>query len=196
MSAPMPSDRTPRSDPRIERTRATVVQTAVALLVEGGTKAVTIEAVVQRCGVARSTIYRHWPARADLVATAFETLIPPPPAQVPDGPIGERLQAWLVPLAEMIGREAHAALVPALLADAGHDPELRIFRDRFVEMHRSPLRHLIDTAVERGELPADTDSDEATAQLAGPILFRRAVLGQPVDAAFARRMVQLFLTSR
>jgi AcrR family transcriptional regulator len=185
-----------RVDPRIERTRAAVVEAAVALLLDGGTKAVTIEAVVQRSGVARSTIYRHWPTRTDVVAAAFEAVIPPLPADVPDGPLRERLEALLVPVAEHIGREEHAAIVPALLADAGRDPELRSFRDRFIEMQRAPLRGLVQTAVQRGELPGETDPDEAIAQLAGPILFRRVVLGQPVDAAFARRMVELFLVSR
>ncbi len=61
-------------DPRVRRTRAAVVDTAVSLLVEGGVGAVTIEAIVRRSGVARSTIYRHWPSRTDVVAAAFGAL--------------------------------------------------------------------------------------------------------------------------
>ena len=71
-------------DPRVSRTRAAVVQSAADLLIERGVAAVTIEAVVQRSGVTRSTIYRHWPTRGDIVAAAFTHLMPPshePPEQ-------------------------------------------------------------------------------------------------------------------
>ena len=66
-----------RESPRTHRTREAVVRSAVDLLVEGGVGAVTVEAVVQRSGVARSTIYRHWPTRGEMVAAAFAELMPP-----------------------------------------------------------------------------------------------------------------------
>src|SRR5690606_191899 len=47
-------------DARVARSRATVLRTATDLLVEGGPSAVTIDAIVARSGVAKSTIYRHW----------------------------------------------------------------------------------------------------------------------------------------
>ena len=94
MSCPSPSLRqtdvvlssTREPDPRLERTRRAVLEAALDLLTEHGYGEVTIEAVAARSGVAKSTIYRHWPGgRTDLVRDAFHELKPPPIAPT-DGP--------------------------------------------------------------------------------------------------------------
>ena len=59
-------------DPRIVRTREAVLDAATALLVEGGPDAVTMDGVVQRSGVAKSTIYRHWSGRDELLTEVFD----------------------------------------------------------------------------------------------------------------------------
>ena len=63
-------------DPRVERTRRVVLDATIELIVEGGFTAVTIEAVAARSGVAKSTIYRHWPGRVELMHAAFHELKP------------------------------------------------------------------------------------------------------------------------
>jgi AcrR family transcriptional regulator len=182
-------------DPRVVRTRERVVTAATELLLEGGVAALTVEAVIQRSGVARSTIYRHWPTRTDLVATAFSKLMALPPEAPPSGTLQERLEAVVLPVAEDIGTEAYAALVPSLLSDAARDPELRPFRDRFVAAQEGRVADVIADAVHDGDLPAGTDPHEAASQLVGPLLFHRVVLGRDVDRAMGRRMVALFLAS-
>jgi AcrR family transcriptional regulator len=47
-------------DPRVRRTRALVHEATIELLVDKGLSGLTIEAISQRAGVARTTIYRHW----------------------------------------------------------------------------------------------------------------------------------------
>ena len=54
------------TDPRIERTRRVVLDAALSLLIERGYGELTIEAVAAESGVAKSTIYRHWPSRVEL----------------------------------------------------------------------------------------------------------------------------------
>ena len=53
------------------RTREAVLTAATDLLVEGGPSAVTIDAVVARSGVAKSTIYRHWESRDEVLVAVF-----------------------------------------------------------------------------------------------------------------------------
>src|SRR6187401_1495763 len=71
-------------DPRVARSRAAVISAATDLLVEGGPSAVTIDAIVARSGVAKSTIYRHWDSRDevlfDVIESCAPTLAPPDPA--------------------------------------------------------------------------------------------------------------------
>lgn len=180
-------------DARVARSRAAVLTVAVDLLVEGGAPAVTIEAVVKRSGVARSTVYRHWPRRIDLVADTFRTLIPPLPAVPPSGDLRCRLQGVLRVLAGQMDDERYAAVVPAVLASAARDPELAEFREVFARSQRAPLDIVLRESAAAGELPADLDRDGAIAMLVGPLLFRRVILAQSVDAVFADQLIDAFL---
>src|SRR3712207_6176255 len=77
----MTTDRPPvgrRLDPRVLRSRATVLRTTVALLAERGIGATTIEAVAERSGVAKTTIYRQWDSQAALVLDALDSVLRPP----------------------------------------------------------------------------------------------------------------------
>ena len=182
-------------DPRIARSRAAVLSVAVAILLEGGAPAVTIEAVVKRSGVARSTIYRHWPRRIDLVADTFRTLIPPLPAVPASGDLRTRLQVVLHGLAAQINDERYAALVPAVLESAARDPELAEFRDDFARSQRAPLDDVLRSATAAGEVPGDLDRDGAIAALVGPLFFRRVILRQRIDATYTDQLIDAFLQS-
>ncbi|MFC2153638.1 TetR/AcrR family transcriptional regulator, partial [Actinomycetota bacterium] len=62
-------------DPRIERTRTVVMRTAIDIVAERGFQGASIDAIAQRSGVARSTIYRHWPDKSDLLLEAIGAAI-------------------------------------------------------------------------------------------------------------------------
>ena len=64
------------TDPRIARSRAKVLDAATALLVESGPRGVTVDAVCDRSGVAKSTLYRHWESREDLLVEVLKCNIP------------------------------------------------------------------------------------------------------------------------
>ena len=72
-------------DARVARTRTAVIRAATDLLVEGGPSAVTIDAIVARSGVAKSTIYRHWESRDDVLVDVLHACAPDietPPAEL------------------------------------------------------------------------------------------------------------------
>ena len=81
------------SDPRIERTRQVVLDAALALVAESGYGAVTIEAVAARSGVAKSTIYRHWPGRGRARSTTPSTSCKPPVSECQGGDVREPRRA-------------------------------------------------------------------------------------------------------
>ncbi len=181
-------------DPRVIRTRAAVVDTAADLLIEGGVAAVTIEAVVRRSGVARSTIYRHWPTRGDVVTAAFTHLMPPTHEAPEHGDLRQRLRAVVLPKANEMSSHRYVALVPSLLNEAARDPELRKVHERFVHLQQAPLARVLTDAIDAGELPEDLDVDEACAELLGPVLFQRIIIGQPIRPEFAPRLIDAFVT--
>ncbi|KHF34924.1 Bacterial regulatory protein, tetR family [Paenibacillus sp. P1XP2] len=59
------SERVPsaKMNSRVERSRHNVLTTAFELLSEGGVNGFTVDEVARRSGVAKTTIYRHWPTR-------------------------------------------------------------------------------------------------------------------------------------
>src|SRR5918993_1397125 len=93
-------------DPRIERSRHHVLIATVDLLREVGYSRLTIEAVAARSGVAKSTIYRHWPGKVELVTDAFTTL-QRRDAEPPPGPVRDRVTAVLTGMVESITAPAH-----------------------------------------------------------------------------------------
>jgi AcrR family transcriptional regulator len=80
------------TDPRVERSREAVLDAGVELLLEGGLHAVTVEAIVERSGVARSTVYRHWHSRNDLIVDTVNRVMPPAPDVLFEGTLRERLR--------------------------------------------------------------------------------------------------------
>ncbi len=176
-----------------DRTRATVLAAASDLLIERGVGAVTIDAVIQRSGVARSTIYRHWPTRTELVAAAFDNLIHPPPSVPPPGPLGDRLRTAFAPIVEAMSDPGYTALASAVLGSMLRDPELGGLRERFVAAHTAPVRMILADATASGELAAGADLDVAVSLLVGPVIFQTVLLGLAPGAELVNHAVEGFL---
>ena len=68
-----------RGRPRSEEAHRAIVEATLTLLDEGGYTALTIEAVAERAGVGKTTIYRRWPSKLELVVEAVGELRPPGP---------------------------------------------------------------------------------------------------------------------
>src|SRR5690242_10309988 len=104
-------------DPRIERSRRVILEAALDELGSVGYGALTIEAVAARAGVGKSTIYRHWAGKLDLVEDAFRTL--KAQALIPEsGTLRERLVAFLQQVAELVVESTFSACMPALIEAA------------------------------------------------------------------------------
>ncbi len=62
-----------RDDPRMARTRARAMEATLELAAELGLHACTFDAVSERSGIARSTLYRHWSNQSELVIDALQS---------------------------------------------------------------------------------------------------------------------------
>jgi len=175
-------------DPRIERTRRVVLDAALALLVERGYGEVTIEAVAAESGVAKSTIYRHWPSRLELINDAFLELKPTLPVP-PEGNVRERLIVVLEHLAQDVAASRWSACLPALIDAAEHDPAARELNFRLASTGRQSIAGLLAEGVRTGELPADLDTVLIAEALAGPIILRRLMSAEPLAPTDVRHLV-------
>lgn len=158
-------------------------QAALAELAEAGYGAFAIDSVSARSGVARSTIYRHWPDKITLIADAFETLNRQPGPD--DGPEDEsprhRVHRIVRHLAEVFQDSIFTDCVPALIDGAERHPEVREFHHRYNAQRRRALVDAIAQGVSAGEIDEQVDPDLAALALAGAIMYRRLMTGRRFD---------------
>lgn len=197
-------------DPRIERSRALILDAATQLLTEGGPTAVTIDAVTARSGVARSTVYRHFSTSTEVLAAAFERALPAqPPPQGTDR--RERLLALVTQQAELIERGLLSPVtVLVWLATLGRDvlaepagqagepdgPHARALRRSIRDYYRHPFEQVLRDQFDPSETVTDEQIDLAGAQLVGPLLYNALVLRGQNTEALCARVVDDFLATR
>jgi len=170
-----------RTDPRPARSRARLLESATALLRSGGPSAVTVDAVLRGANVARATLYRHFPSGNDLLAAAFQSLIPPAPMPPETGSLHDRLTALLEAWAE------HIADAPALLSamnwlalgrdldqlpDRADSNEVRTLRERIAQQYAAPFDAIFDSPQAAAEL-GEFDRATAMTLLLGPLVTAR-----------------------
>ena len=167
-------------DPRVERSRVQVLHSTLELLGEVGYGDLTIEAVAARSGVAKSTIYRHWKGKLELVTDAFIEMkvAEPPPAA---GPVAQRVTAVLVDLASnVVDPGWRVTCMPALIEASARCPEVADVSRDLAETGTARLRAVLDDGVAAGELPPDVDTLLLADALLGPILLRGLFHRSPV----------------
>ena len=96
MIAAMSSPKRGRGRPRREGADAEILDVARTLLDERGFRALSVDEVAERAGVAKTTVYRRWPSKGALVAAAISPTIA---ATSPEELLAET-RALLSPLAD------------------------------------------------------------------------------------------------
>jgi AcrR family transcriptional regulator len=179
-------------DGRIQRSRDRVLGTAFELLSESGVIGFTVDEVARRSGVAKTTIYRHWPAREALVLEAAARISAE--QDIPDtGSLEADLVAMLVNIGELLFTARWSSVVPSLVDVAERDPEFAGVHATIQRGHAAPLGQVLDRAAERGDIPASTDRSFVTAALMGPLYYRRWFAREPVDEQFIVALVRSVL---
>src|ERR671911_1294605 len=140
----------PPGRPRSERARRAILQAANELLDGEGFAAVTVEAIAERAGVSKATVYRWWPNRAAVVMDGFLSIVS---SEVPfphTGHAREDIRIHMRRLAEAFSGKI-GRTVAALIAEGQSDPELaEALRSRWLSVRRGGGREVIERAVERG----------------------------------------------
>ena len=175
----------PPGRPRSERARRAILQAANELLESEGFAAVTVEAIAERAGVSKATIYRWWPNRAAVVMDGFLSIVS---SEVPfphTGHAREDIRIHMRRLAEAFSGKI-GRTVAALIAEGQSDPELaEALRSRWLSVRRAEAKKILELGIERGELREDIDQEVAVDVLYGPIYYRMLVGHAPLDDDFA-----------
>ncbi|MFP4554901.1 MAG: TetR/AcrR family transcriptional regulator [Actinomycetota bacterium] len=177
-------------DPRVARSKAAILEATLELLAENGVAATTIEAISDRSGVAKTTIYRHWPGKPELVIAAYESLTQA--GKDPDtGSIAGDLEALAFGLTKALASGRFASLLPTLIDAAERDPEMSKLHHRFAADREAVVHRIVAKARSRGEIRDDLADGEVVDLIAGPIFYRRLVAHDRLDPSSAKRLAAL-----
>lgn len=152
----------------------------------------SIEGIAAAAEVGKSTIYRRWANKEQLIADALATLQVP----MPDLP-GTSVRDDLIGCVDALRETNHSqAIFPSLVSEMQRYPEfLRNYDDRVVEPRRRVARAVLERGVKNGELRSDLDIALAIELLSGPMLT--IVMLRPCDGEIdpntAERIVDLLI---
>lgn len=186
---------TPRTDdPRVERTRAAVIDAATALMMEDGPGAITHAHVAAAANVSRTTVYTHWPTREDLLRATIDSIR----RHKPDtgeltGSLRHDLRAVLAPLITDLCDDQRASMIATMMQRALHDAEVVAVRDEFINEFTTVFEQIIDTAIAHGELRPGVDTERALAAIVGSFMFQRFMSSTDLDAAAADAVIDDFI---
>jgi AcrR family transcriptional regulator len=185
----------PRGRPRSEAARRATLDAAAELLLAHGLSAVSMDTVADRAGVSKATIYRWWPTKEALALDALYTewaAAQPHPRDT--GTLRGDLLALMRPWARLSRRRPYGRVVAALLAEVQTDPAFAVeYRRRVLEPRRAQARDVFQRAVQRGEIPADTNLEVALDLLYGPLYHRLLHGHAPLNDRFVTDVVDLAL---
>ncbi len=181
-------------DERVRRSRYAVLGATAELLVERGLGGASVDEIVRRSGVAKTTIYRHWSTREDLLRDACRTLSTP--LDTPDsGSLEGDLMVLMVRLARLLKSARWPSVLPSIVDAGERDANVAAMQAQHQAGYSEPLAAVIRRAMTRGELPKDTDAAVLVAMLTGALFYRRWFSREPVTDAFAKQVVRRALRS-
>lgn len=184
-----------RGRPRSQQAHRAILAAAAELLLDRGLSAVTMDAVAERAGVSKATIYRWWPTKETLALDALYTeWAAARPSPRDTGSLRGDLLSLLRPWAKLAGSRPYGRVIAALLTEAHSDPVFaQEYRNRVVGPRREQAREIFGRAVDRGELPPEVKVDVALDLLFGALYHRLLHGHAPLTDRFVRDAVDMTL---
>ncbi|MEZ3177895.1 TetR/AcrR family transcriptional regulator [Streptomyces pimonensis] len=187
--------------PRSAAADAAILAATRAALVELGWSKLTLGDVALRAGVAKTTLYRRWAGKNELVVDAVAELFDE--LALPDrGSLAADIEGVVLQFAAILARpEARNGLM-AVVAEATRDDALRErIRASIVDRQKRLVLAGRARAQARGELPPESDAGEAARtvdlifdMVAGAVVHRTLVSAEPADEEWVHGFTRVLLS--
>lgn len=187
---PLPARRPGR--PRSVRAHQAILAATLELLAQVGYQGMSLEGVAARAGVGKTTIYRRWASKEQLVIDALASM-ESETQLVETGDLRADMIAMLRREMDPASQPTSIPLLMRLLGEVVENPDLfRFYRERVVAPQMDQLVAVVERAKARGELRTDVDPTLLLELLGGPILLHFIITGEipPLDE-FAVRIVDI-----
>jgi AcrR family transcriptional regulator len=180
---------TPDPVRRSERARVAVLESTIDLCREEGFARMTIEGIAERAGVSKKTIYRWWSSKGEVLLDALVDQAEAAAAFPDSGDIVLDLTEQTMSVVELLSPQDTSPYA-SLIAEGQRDPSLATaIRGRLIDPFIARFDERVRSAIEAGDLPADTDLGVAVDLFYGPIYHRLVFrLGLPDRAQLQTRV--------
>ncbi|HEV7583895.1 MAG TPA: TetR/AcrR family transcriptional regulator [Mycobacterium sp.] len=171
---------------------AELLAVTLRLLQEHGYDQLTIDAVASAARASKATVYRRWASKAELVLAAFIEGV----RQVAVAPNTGTLRGDLLQLGETCGQHGleHASTIRAVMVEVSRHAALNdALQEQFLKQRKAMIQHVLQQAVDRGEITQDAVTDELWDLLPGYLIFRSIIPGRPPTRDTVRALVDGFL---
>lgn len=162
----------PRSPgrPRDKDRERVILEETLKLLDEHGFPGLTVDAVVARAKTSKATIYRRWATKEEMAIAAFDLL---PLMELPDtGCIEDDIISYIEQYTHFLKTTPLRGVLPALVSEAMHNSDLAERLNWVVDRRRASGILMIKRAIDRGELPQETNPELAQELIVSPMLHR------------------------
>jgi AcrR family transcriptional regulator len=177
-SAPAPPG-TRRPGGRTARNRAAVFEATLTELGAAGYAELSLDAIAARAGVHKTTIYRRWRSRDQLVAAAFMDAAKRQLEVADTGDIDRDARTLARSVAVTLSQPLGAAAVRAAMSAPQTHERYQIAK-LFWASRLLAVGPLIERASARGQLPRGTDAGQVISAIAAPLYFRLLMTAEPL----------------
>ncbi|HEY9642103.1 MAG TPA: TetR/AcrR family transcriptional regulator [Coleofasciculaceae cyanobacterium] len=179
---------------RCPRAHQAILTAAAALLEEKGYAGVSIEAIAQRAGVGKQTIYRWWTCKAAVIMEAYAAQAAKAVPLPNTGAVRTDLVQMLSHLSTLLTQTTAGSAVIGLIAESQTDLKVaEAFRELFVAKRRAATRAILASGIDRGELRSTLNLDVAVDAIYGAVWYRLLLKHAPLDEAFVKELVDQLL---
>jgi AcrR family transcriptional regulator len=179
---------------RKSKTKERVMAAASRILHRGGYASLTMEAVANESGVAKTTLYRSWPTKAALCMDLYLDVAGQELRDPATGDVERDLKGIASAVVRLQTRTVAGPALIGLIAEAQANPDTRSSFLEFTERRREITRTVLQRAIEEGQLRPDTDVDLVIDTLGGAVTFRLLQGHAALTEEFADGVVRLVLS--
>ena len=184
----------PSGRPRSIHADQAILQATLDLLAEVGYESMSIEAIASRAGVGKTTIYRRYTSKEELVADAIESLRDD--LAIPDtGSFWGDMDILINNAAKKIDSPLGRQTLALIISTASSNPQFaEVYWTKYTKLRREAFSKVLERAKSRGEIHKDADVDLIIDLVSGSLYY--ALIFKPTTEpvrAYMRRTMNLLL---
>ena len=194
MSKPQkPAPLRTRGRPRDELTRKRILKAALELMEESTFAQVTAEAIAERAGAGKATVYRWWANNAAVVIEAFREAVTPELPFPDTASLRDDLRTQARNFAGVLA-SSKGKMLRSFIVAARSDPDVAAaFRSIWSVPRRKEAKKLLRRKQANGQMRKDVDLDLVLDALYGPLYYRFLVKNEPPARKYAESLADLVL---